>query len=286
MFVFPFPAVIGFLVDLPPFSDETFLSFVVKGSMPRPSTAGGGGGGREPLRPWPNPKSVTFKEDLSEKLGVKPENVHYTVRKSAQGQTAEVKVRVSGLTEGKAAKVAQKAKQAARSGRGLPTPEDVEASQREQHREELRQHHFEELPGFSGRKQQQQQQRNSGFVSGVRSAVENVKPGQRHVRSAAKMRAEVMPRPATTLSGRSRRGDENDGDGGGMVTRGRPFGRSNEPSKDEESSRAMSDPKALGRIRDMVRGALDRDYAITTRRQNLIRGEWPFVRLIQHPGSQ
>ena len=75
---------------------------------------------------------------------MKPENVHYTVRKSAQGQTAEVKVRVSGLTEGKAAKVAQKAKQAARSGRGLPTPEDVEASQREQHREELRQHHFEE----------------------------------------------------------------------------------------------------------------------------------------------
>ena len=72
--------------------------------------------------PWPNARSPMFKEDLSKKLDIEPENIELRVRKSPEGETAEVKVRIKGLTAKEAADVERRVKRAAK-GRGLPIPE-------------------------------------------------------------------------------------------------------------------------------------------------------------------
>ena len=204
-----------------------------------------------------------FKEDLSKKLDIEPENIELRVRKSAEGETAEVKVRIKGLTEKEAADVERRAKRAAKEC-GLPTPE---GSSRKvvvgRERYPGRSPPISLCPRLEHQHQQQQQQQeqepHSGFVSGVRSAVTPMQRSERRVRSADNARDQVLGNTPTTLSGKG----------------GRSAG-AGASSKDEldaagRARKELVDAGAMGRIRDMVKGALDRDYAISKRRQNLVR---------------
>ena len=172
-----------------------------------------------------DPRSPTYREQLSKRLGVDPDKIKLQVQKSSDGVATGVKVKVVGLTKDAAAEVEAKARRAASTGMGLPIPETMRAKSR-------------------------------GFVSGVRATVKDA--GSRV--EARSGRATNGSWRGTTLSGPRGATKKKRSDFGSSPTRKAEKAQQLGGAMEEGYEDDM-DETALARIRRMVTGALDRRWS-------------------------